>query len=158
MALQLLLVDAELAHVAVRLLVALLERAQVGLARVALLLLRQLLVRYLQRYVTVPFLGPVPEDEIRRHLDHRHGVRGAVLREHRRHSDLPADQTLRHGELLRCLPPIAPTTVGPDCPPAGEGPDGPEGLQPRAMRGLAGRAESHGNARRTMEQSRVWWR
>src|SRR6267142_1621445 len=103
-AFQLLLVDPELAHVSVGLLVALLESAEVGLAGVALLLLGQLLVRQLQRHVAVELLGAVPEDEIGLHLDHRHGVRGAVLREHRRHSDFPAEQTLGHDVLLRCLP------------------------------------------------------
>ena len=101
---QLLLLHAELAHLPVRLLLPLLEGAQVGLARVALLLLGELAMGELQRGVSVALPGPVSEDEVRLHLDHGHRVRGAVLAEHGGHPDLLADQSLRHGRLLLCLP------------------------------------------------------
>ena len=73
-----------------------LESAEIRLARVALLLFGQLLVRELQRDVTIALARAVSEDQVRLHLDDGHRLRAAVLSEHRRHSDFSADQTLRH--------------------------------------------------------------
>src|ERR1700686_2762885 len=121
-------VHAELLDGGMRLLVALLVFAQLGLGGVLDLLLGELAVRKLQRGVAVALLRPVPEDQVWLHLDDRDREGVAIVGEHRGHADLLADETLRHLTApSRCPPRECATTAR--CLPAGGGPSGPKRLQ-----------------------------